>query len=73
LEECTGGCNYVVLQPLKRLMQTTTKSGFIKEKLKVNNGHKLIEFGILPHQKKRGERRNRSTAVIICEKDSSLA
>lgn len=64
--------NYVVLGSPKRLKQVVTRSELIGERLKVNTRHRLIEFGILHHLERCGERRNRST-TIISRKGSSLA
>lgn len=67
-----SGFNYVVLESPKRLKQTVTRSKLMKERPKVNNRRGLMEFGILQHLEKCGERRNRST-TLISRKGSSLA
>jgi retron-type reverse transcriptase len=63
--------NYVVLRSLKRLKQVLTRSELIGERPKVNTRHRLMEFGILHHLERCGERRNRNT-TIISRKGSSL-
>ena len=64
--------NYIVLELPKRLKQTITRSGLMKERPKVGIRRGLMEFGILQHLKECGERRNRST-TMISRKGSSLA
>lgn len=64
--------NYIVLESPKRLKQAATRSGLMKERPKVSNRRGLMEFGILQHLEKYGERRNRST-ILINRKGSSLA
>ena len=65
--------NYVVLRVQKRLKQVATKCGLMEERPKVRNKHRLTKLGILHYPKGCGERKNRSTTVIICRKGSSLA
>jgi len=64
--------NYVVLESPKRLKQTVTRSGLMKEKPNVSNRRGLMEFGILQYSEECGGRRNRNT-TLISRKDSSLA
>ena len=63
--------NYVVLESPKRQKQAATKCRVVEEKPKVNIRRGLMEFGILQHLEKCGERRNRSTG-LIARKGSSL-
>nr|YP_009317774.1 hypothetical protein Nram.m66 [Navicula ramosissima]AOY40378.1 hypothetical protein Nram.m66 [Navicula ramosissima] len=63
--------NYVVLESPKRQKQAATRCRFIEGKPKVNIRRGLLEFGILQHLEKCGERRNRSTGLIT-RKGSSL-
>jgi group II intron reverse transcriptase/maturase len=63
--------NYVVLKSPKRLKQTVARSKLMKERPKINNRRGLMEFGILQHLEKCGERRNRCT-TLISRKGSSL-
>lgn len=63
--------NYVVLESPKRQKQAATRCRLMKGKPKVNMRRGLMEFGILQHLEKCGERRNRSTGVIT-RKGSSL-
>jgi group II intron reverse transcriptase/maturase len=63
--------NYVVLESLKRQKQAVTRCKLMEGRPKVNIRRGLMEFGILQHLEKCGERRNRSTGLIT-RKGSSL-
>jgi group II intron reverse transcriptase/maturase len=63
--------NYVVLESPKRQKQAATRCRLIEGRPKVSIRRGLIEFGILQHLEKCGERRNRSTGLIT-RKGSSL-
>jgi len=63
--------NYVVLESPKRQKQAATRCRLVEGRPKVNIRRGLMEFGILQHLEKCGERRNRSTG-FIARKGSSL-
>lgn len=63
--------NYVVLESPKRQKQAATRCRLIEGKPKVNTRRGLLEFGILQHLEKCGERGNRSIGLIT-RKGSSL-
>lgn len=63
--------NYVVLESQKRQKQAATRCRLMKGRSKVDIRRGLMEFGILQHLEKCGERRDRSTGLIT-RKGSSL-
>ena len=63
--------NYVILESPKQLKQAVTRREFMKKRPKISNRRGLMEFGILQHLEKYGERRNRST-TLVSRKGSSF-